>query len=100
MDGVIRAKNEANAIRTLNTSDHGPASAVFTRNAARGLRVAHQIHSGRCHMIGATVHDEPQMPCGGMAGSSYGHFGGKAGIDPCIELRWITIESLPCQFPI
>jgi len=35
------------------------------------------------------------MPFGGLKGSGYGRFGGKAGIDSFTELRWITIETGP-----
>jgi len=64
------------------------------------LRVARQIHSGMCHINGPTVHDEAQMPFGGVGASGYGRFGGKAGIDQFTELRWITMETLPGHFPI
>ena len=65
----------------------------------RGLRVARQIESGICHINGPTVHDEAQMPFGGVGASGYGRFGGKAGIDSFTELRWITIETQPGHFP-
>jgi acyl-CoA reductase-like NAD-dependent aldehyde dehydrogenase len=97
---VIRAKDEAEAIRLANDSDYGLSAAVFTRDTARGLRVARQIRSGMCHVNGPTVHDEAQMPFGGVGGSGYGRFGGKAGIDQFTELRWITVETLPGHFPI
>lgn len=42
---------------------------------------------------GPTVADEPQMPFGGVKGSGYGRFGGKAAIAEFTDLRWITIES-------
>jgi acyl-CoA reductase-like NAD-dependent aldehyde dehydrogenase len=46
------------------------------------------------------VHDEAQMPFGGVKESGYGRFGGKAGIDQFTELRWITLQDGPLQFPI
>ena len=98
--GVLRAKDEADAIRLANDSEYGLSAAVFTRDTARGLRVARQIRSGICHINGPTVHDEPQMPFGGVGASGYGRFGGKAGIDQFTELRWITIETQPGHFPI
>jgi acyl-CoA reductase-like NAD-dependent aldehyde dehydrogenase len=98
--GVIHAKDEADAIRLANDSAYGLSAAVFTRDAARGLRVARQIRSGICHVNGPTVHDEPQMPFGGVGASGYGRFGGKAGIDQFTELRWITVETQPGHFPI
>jgi acyl-CoA reductase-like NAD-dependent aldehyde dehydrogenase len=97
---VTRARDEAHAIALANDTQYGLSAAVFTRDIARGLRVAKQIRSGICHINGATVHDEAQMPFGGTKGSGYGRFGGKAGIDAFTELRWITIETQPGVFPI
>jgi hypothetical protein len=87
------ATDEADAIRLANDSEYGLSAAVFTRDTARGLRVARQTRSGMCHINGPTVHDEAQMPFGGVGASGYGRFGGKAGIDQFTELRWITIET-------
>jgi benzaldehyde dehydrogenase (NAD) len=98
--GIIRAKDEADAIRIANDSEYGLSAAVFTRDTARGLRVARQIRSGICHINGPTVHDEAQMPFGGVGASGYGRFGGKAGIEQFTELRWITIETQAGHFPI
>ena len=98
--GVIRATDEAHAIRLANDSEYGLSAAVFTRDIARGLRVARQIRSGICHINGPTVHDEPQMPFGGVKNSGYGRFGGKAGIDAFTEMRWITVETQRGHFPI
>jgi acyl-CoA reductase-like NAD-dependent aldehyde dehydrogenase len=97
---IIRAKDEADAIRIANDSDYGLSAAVFTRDTARGLSVARQIRSGICHVNGPTVHDEPQMPFGGVGASGYGRFGGKQGIESFTETRWITIETLPGHYPI
>ena len=97
---VIRAKDEAEAIALANDTEYGLSASVFTRDTARGLRVARQIKSGICHVNGPTVHDEAQMPFGGVKASGYGRFGGKAGIDSFTELRWVTIETQPGHFPI
>jgi benzaldehyde dehydrogenase (NAD) len=97
---IIRATDEADAIRLANDSEYGLSAAVFTGDTARGMRVARQIRSGMCHINGPTVHDEAQMPFGGVGASGYGRFGGAAGIDQFTELRWITMETAPGHFPI
>ncbi len=97
---VTRARDEAHAIELANDTEYGLSAAVFTKDTARGLRVAKQIKSGICHVNGSTVHDEAQMPFGGVKASGYGRFGGKAGIDSFTELRWITIETQPSHYPI
>lgn len=98
--GVIRARDEAHAIELANDTEYGLSASVFTRDTARGLKVARQIKSGICHVNGPTVHDEAQMPFGGVKASGYGRFGGRAGIDSFTELRWITIETEPGHYPI
>ncbi len=98
--GMIRARDEAHAIELANDSEYGLSAAVFTRDTARGIKVARQIHSGICHVNASTVSDEPQMPFGGTKASGYGRFGGKAGIDSFTELRWITFETEPGHYPI
>ena len=45
------------------------------------------------------VHDEPQMPFGGVKASGYGRFGGKAAIAEFTELRWITVATTPRSYP-
>jgi benzaldehyde dehydrogenase (NAD) len=97
---MIRARDEEDAIRLANDSSYGLSASVFTRDTARGLRVARQIKSGICHVNGSTVSDEPQMPFGGVGDSGYGRFGGKAGIDSFTELRWVTIATGPGHYPI
>jgi acyl-CoA reductase-like NAD-dependent aldehyde dehydrogenase/ABC-type branched-subunit amino acid transport system ATPase component len=96
---VVRADGEADAIRIANDTEYGLAAAVYTKDIARGMRVARQIESGICHINGPTVHDEAQMPFGGVKASGYGRFGGKAAIDQFTDLRWITIQTEPLHYP-
>jgi acyl-CoA reductase-like NAD-dependent aldehyde dehydrogenase len=97
---VLRAADDADAIRLANDSAYGLTSAVFSRDVARALSVAEQIHAGMCHINGPTVHDEAQMPFGGTKESGYGRFGGTAGIAEFTELRWITLATAAGQYPI
>lgn len=96
---VIRVKDEEEAIRVANESEYGLSSAVFSCDIARAINVAKRIESGICHINGPTVHDEAQMPFGGVKDSGYGRFGGKAVINEFTELRWITIQTGPRHYP-
>jgi benzaldehyde dehydrogenase (NAD) len=98
--GIARARDEGHAIDLANDTEYGLSSAVFTRDTARGLKVARQIQAGICHVNASTVSDEPQMPFGGMKASGYGRFGGRQGIDAFTETRWITFETEPGHYPI
>ena len=96
---IVRVNGVEEAIAVANDNEFGLASAVFGRDTGRAWQVASRIESGICHINGPTVHDEAQMPFGGMKGSGYGHFGGKAGIDAFTELRWITMQTAPRHYP-
>jgi vanillin dehydrogenase len=96
---ITRVESVDAAVRLANDTDYGLSAAVFTRDLARGFEVARRIESGICHINGPTVHDEAQMPFGGVKASGYGRFGGKAGIEAFTELRWITIQTTPRHYP-
>lgn len=90
---VMRVQSAQEAISVANDTEYGLASAVYGRDVNRALAVARQIDSGICHINSPTVQDEPQMPFGGVKGSGYGRFGGKAGIEAFTELRWISLAT-------
>jgi acyl-CoA reductase-like NAD-dependent aldehyde dehydrogenase/ABC-type branched-subunit amino acid transport system ATPase component len=97
---IIRAASIDEAVRIANESEFGLSSAVFGRDTMQALSVAKRIESGICHINGPTVHDEAQMPFGGVKASGYGRFGGTWGIAEFTDLRWITLQDGPLHFPI
>jgi acyl-CoA reductase-like NAD-dependent aldehyde dehydrogenase len=96
---IIRVADEEEAIRVANDTEYGLSSAVFSRDVQRAMAVAARIESGICHINGPTLNDEAQMPFGGVKGSGYGRFGGKAAIAEFTDLRWITIEDSAQHYP-
>ncbi len=96
---IIRVASEDEAVRVANDTEYGLSSAVFSRDVQRALAVAGRIQSGICHINGPTLNDEAQMPFGGVKGSGYGRFGGKAAIAEFTDLRWITIEDPAQHYP-
>lgn len=96
---VVRVAGVDAAVACANDNAYGLSAAVFGRDIARAWGVALRIQSGICHINGPTVHDEAQMPFGGVKDSGYGRFGGKAGIEAFTELRWITLQTTPRHYP-
>ena len=88
------------ALRLANDSEYGLAAAVFTQNVNRGLALAKGIDSGICHINGPTVHDEAQAPFGGSKNSGYGRFGSQSAINEFTEMRWVTLQTEPRQYPL
>ncbi len=96
---VIRVSGEEEAIRIANDTEYGLSAAVFSRDIQRALRVAESLETGICHINGPTLADEAQMPFGGVKGSGYGRFGGKAAINEFTTLRWVTVEDAGQHYP-
>lgn len=97
--GIVRVDGVEEAVACANDNAYGLAAAVFGLDIARAIQVAGRIESGICHINGPTVHDEAQMPFGGVKGSGIGRFGGKAGVDAFTELRWMTVQTAPRHYP-
>lgn len=96
---IVRVRGVEEAIACANDNEYGLSAAVFGRDIARAFNVARRIDSGICHVNAPTVHDEAQMPFGGVKGSGMGRFGGRAGIHEFTELRWITVQTTPRHYP-
>ena len=97
---IVIAKDADDATHIANDTQYGLSSAVFSRDVNKALRIAERLEFGICHINGATVHDEPQMPFGGVKDSGWGRFGGRAVLEEFTELRWITIRRSPTHYPI
>lgn len=96
---IVRVSGVEQAVACANDNEYGLSAAVFGGDIARAFNVARRIDSGICHVNGPTVHDEAQMPFGGVKGSGMGRFGGKAGVHEFTELRWITLQTAPRHYP-
>jgi acyl-CoA reductase-like NAD-dependent aldehyde dehydrogenase len=88
------------AVRVANDTDYGLSAAVFSGDVDAALEVAARLETGMCHVNDTTVHDEPQMPFGGVKDSGWGRFGGHAAAEEFTELRWITVQEEPREYPI
>ena len=97
---VVAVDGAEEAVRVANDSEYGLSAAVFSENVPAALELAQRIESGICHVNDTTVHDEPQMPFGGVKASGFGRFGGRAALEEFTELRWITVQDLPREYPI
>jgi acyl-CoA reductase-like NAD-dependent aldehyde dehydrogenase len=97
---IVSVDGAAEAVRIANDTEYGLSAAVFGADVDAAMAVARQIESGICHVNSSTVHDEPQMPFGGVKSSGWGRFGGRAALEEFTELRWMTIQQGPRHYPI
>jgi acyl-CoA reductase-like NAD-dependent aldehyde dehydrogenase len=91
---LLRGEGDEELLRLANDSEFGLSAAIFSRDTSRALALAQRVESGICHINGPTVHDEAQMPFGGVKSSGYGSFGGKASIEHFTQLRWVTCRTV------
>ena len=96
---VIEVENEEEAVRAANETAYGLSAGVITRDSVKGLAVAERIETGIVHINDQSVHDEPQVPFGGVKDSGWGRFGGRAALEEFTELRWISMQRTPRQYP-
>jgi acyl-CoA reductase-like NAD-dependent aldehyde dehydrogenase len=97
---LVEVSDPDEAVAVANDTEYGLAAAVFSRDIDAAMDVARRIESGICHINSSTVHDEPQMPFGGVKGSGWGRFGGQAALEEFTELRWMSVQSGERQYPI
>ena len=96
---IVRVDGDEAALACANDNEYGLSSAIFSRDIARAMQIAKRIEAGICHINGPTVHDEAQMPFGGVKGSGFGRFGGQAGVAEFTDLRWLTVQTTPRHYP-
>ena len=96
---VLVPSSADEAVARANDTRYGLTAGVITTDHDRGVAIARRLEAGIVHVNDQTVHDEPQMPFGGVKDSGWGRFGGLAAADDFTELRWITVQSHTRPFP-
>jgi succinate-semialdehyde dehydrogenase/glutarate-semialdehyde dehydrogenase len=86
-------KDEDAAIALANDSDFGLGGAVFTRDIARGKRVASRVETGMM-FINNIDWSDADLPFGGIKNSGYGRELGDMGIQQFVNKKLVRIASM------
>ena len=93
---IMTFKTDEEAIRLANDSIYGLTASVFTRDIARGRRVAERIDAGTV-MVNEVVytHAVAQTPWGGVKQSGYGRTHGRLGLLELVSAQHIHVNGVP-----
>lgn len=69
---IIVAKDETDALFIANDNEFGLGSAVFTKDAAKGERIARTILDAGMSYVNAQVESDPRLGFGGVKNSGFG----------------------------
>ena len=89
----FRVKDEDEAIALANDSDFGLGGSVFTKDVARGKRVASRIETGMMFINNISWSDA-ELPFGGIKNSGYGRELGDMGIQEFVNKKLVRVTSV------
>lgn len=88
---VARAADEAAALALANHSRYGLGASVWTRDTARGERIALRLQSGGAFVNGL-VKSDPRLPFGGIKNSGYGRELSRHGILEFVNAKTVWLR--------
>jgi succinate-semialdehyde dehydrogenase/glutarate-semialdehyde dehydrogenase len=88
---IISAEDEQDAIRLANDSEFGLGGGIFTRDLARGERLASEQMESGLVFVNAPVESNPKLPFGGIKESGYGRELSSFGIHEFVNIKTVVV---------
>ncbi|MDO8988074.1 MAG: NAD-dependent succinate-semialdehyde dehydrogenase [Sideroxyarcus sp.] len=88
---VIRAADEADALRIANDTRFGLGSSIWSRDTARTEQLAARIEAG-CTFVNGMVKSDPRLPFGGIKASGYGRELSRQGMLEFVNTKTVWIR--------
>ncbi len=91
--GIIRFKNEADAVRMANDTPFGLAAYFYSRDSARTWLVSEALEYGMVGVNSGLISTEV-APFGGVKESGIGREGSSYGMDEWMEMKYICVGGV------
>ncbi len=88
---VIKAEDEADAIRIANDSNYGLGAAIFSKDVEKAERIAAKELEAGCCFVNDFVKSDPRVPFGGIKQSGYGRELGLYGIREFVNTKTVWV---------
>jgi succinate-semialdehyde dehydrogenase/glutarate-semialdehyde dehydrogenase len=89
----FRVKNEDAAVALANESEFGLGGSIFTKDVARGKRVASRVDTGMM-FVNHPTWTTPDLPFGGIKNSGYGRELSSMGIQEFVNKKLVRVDSI------
>lgn len=89
----FRVKNEDEAVALANDSEFGLGGAVFTKDVARGKRLASRVDTGMM-FVNHPTWTTADLPFGGIKNSGYGRELSSLGIQEFVNKKLVRVASI------
>jgi acyl-CoA reductase-like NAD-dependent aldehyde dehydrogenase len=91
---LVVCADAADLLETANTSSHGLAASVFTRDLSQAFAFSEKLRAGLVNVNSASCYWELHLPFGGASGkaSGLGRLGGKHTLREITDVKTITFD--------
>jgi acyl-CoA reductase-like NAD-dependent aldehyde dehydrogenase len=93
---VMAFHSDEEAVRLANESEFGLAASVWTRDPARGERLARRIQAGTVMVNDVlSCYGTSEAPHGGVKSSGIGRAHGRFGLEEMVRLKYLDVDLVP-----